>query len=115
MKEMTVDQDTVVGGRLDVPLEPKTEDKKYRHAHIDTRNLNEDDRTIQLAFSSESPVEREFGYEVLSHDEGAIDLAFLRSTTAPLLLDHDPKRQIGVVEDVAVGGDKVARARVRFG
>ena len=75
-----------------------------------------DDRRVRLAWSSQSPVEREFGYEVLGHSEDEIDLSFARSGRMPLLLDHDMRQQIGVVErvdlDSAAG---IARATVRFG
>ena len=123
-KELTVDEETIIGGRLDikeVKEEPTkksddvSEEKKFRHARIDVRQIERDDRRVRLAFSSEAPVERDFGFEVLSHNEGAIELDWLRSGTAPLLLDHDPRKQIGVIEGVQVGADKVARANVRFG
>ena len=65
--------------------------------------------------SSESPVGRSFGDEILDHAEGSIDLDFLRSGRAPLLLDHDPEKQIGVIESVSLDGDRVLRAKVRFG
>mgnify|MGYP000862637626 CR=1 FL=1 len=57
----------------------------------------EDDRTIEFPFSSEYPVSRYFGEEVLSHERGAADLTRLNDG-APLLFNHDPDRVIGVVE-----------------
>ena len=33
----------------------------------------------------------------------------------PLLCDHDTRDQIGVIESVQIGADRVARAVVRFG
>jgi HK97 family phage major capsid protein len=71
------------------------------------------DRTVQIAFSSETPVKRSFGYEVLDHSVSAIDLSRLLSG-APLLLEHDTDVQIGVVEAVEIGADRIARAIVRF-
>jgi len=120
-EDMRVDEVTVVGGRYnqEVKEEPSKDkevtEKKFRHATIDVRQIEKESRRIRLAFSSEEPVEREFGYEVLSHNNDAIELDWLRSGTAPLLLDHDPRKQIGVIEGVQVGADKVARANVRFG
>lgn len=70
-------------------------------------------RTVDLAFSSETAVERWFGFEILSHDPAAVDLTRLRDG-GPLLVDHDWTRQIGVVESVQIGADRRARARVRF-
>ena len=75
-----------------------------------------DDRRVRLAWASQSPVEREFGYEVLGHSEDEIDLSFARSGRMPLLLDHDMRQQIGVVENVSLDSSAgVARATVRFG
>ena len=71
-------------------------------------------RTVRLAFSSEEPYDRWFGIEVLSHAKGAIRLARLQNGGA-LLMDHNTRDQIGVVESVEIGTDRVARAVVRFG
>jgi HK97 family phage major capsid protein/HK97 family phage prohead protease len=76
----------------------------------------QDDRRVRMAISSEMPVMREFGYEVLDHSMESIDLSFLNSGRAPLLLDHDPERQIGVIESVSLDDSaRRLRATVRFG
>lgn len=76
----------------------------------------EDDRRVRMAISSETPVERSYGSEVLDHSEQSIDLSFLNSGRAPLLLDHDPEKQIGVIESVSLDGSaRKLRATVRFG
>lgn len=76
----------------------------------------EDDRRVRMAISSETPVERSYGSEVLDHSEQAVDLSFLNSGRAPLLLDHDPEKQIGVIESVSLDGSaRKLRATVRFG
>ena len=59
--------------------------------------VGEDERSIEFPFSSEYPVARYFGNEVLSHDRNAADLSRLNDG-APLLFNHDPDRVIGVVE-----------------
>jgi HK97 family phage major capsid protein len=74
-----------------------------------------DERRISIAVSSEEPVERAFGDEILSHTADAIDLKFFGSGRAPLLHDHDPAKPVGVVESATLGADKVFRAVVRFG
>lgn len=74
----------------------------------------EDDRRVEIAVSSELPVERYFGTEVLVHDAKAIRLDFMKSGAAPLLLDHDHSKQIGVIESARLDDDKVVRAVVRF-
>jgi HK97 family phage major capsid protein/HK97 family phage prohead protease len=87
----------------------------HRAFDLDARAIDADSRTVNIAVSSELPVERSFGREVLVHDQSAIDMAFLASGRAPLLLDHDMRQQIGVIESVELSGDKVLRAKVRFG
>jgi HK97 family phage major capsid protein/HK97 family phage prohead protease len=78
--------------------------------------IDEEKRTVSISVSSEAPVERSFGKEILDHSEGSIDLEFARSGNMPLLLDHDPRQQIGVVENVNLDGSaRRLRATVRFG
>ena len=73
--------------------------------------IDKDARTVELSFSSETPVERWFGSEVLAHD-GKVRLARL-NTGAPLLVNHDTDDQVGVIEKAYIEGDK-GRAVVRF-
>jgi HK97 family phage major capsid protein/HK97 family phage prohead protease len=76
--------------------------------------LSEDDRTIEFPFSSEYPVARYFGNEVLSHEDRSADLSRLNDG-APLLFNHDPNRVVGVVERAWIDGDKKrGYARVKF-
>ena len=78
--------------------------------------VDEDKRTVRMAISSEEPVMRSFGMEVLEHSDEAIDLSFLKSGRAPLLLDHDPEKQVGIIESVSLDGSaRRLRATVRFG
>jgi HK97 family phage major capsid protein/HK97 family phage prohead protease len=67
--------------------------------------VSEDERTIEFPFSSEYPVARYFGNEVLQHDIRSADLARLNDA-APLLFNHDPDRVIGVVERAWIDGQK---------
>jgi HK97 family phage major capsid protein len=73
--------------------------------------IDKEARTVELSFSSETPVERWFGSEVLAHD-GKVRLERL-NTSAPLLVNHDTDDQVGVIEKAYVEGDK-GRAVVRF-
>ena len=97
--------------------ERKGADLERRSAVVDiaVRGVDEKKRTVSIAVSSELPVERSFGKEILVHESNAIDMAFLSSGRAPLLLDHDMERQIGVIESVDLDADRVLRANVRFG
>ena len=75
-----------------------------------------DERRIGMSISSEMSVDRSWGEEILDHSADAIDLSFLNSGRAPLLLDHDPTKQIGVIESVYLDGSaRRLRANVRFG
>ena len=82
---------------------------------LDARSIDEKKRTVNIAVSSELPYTRSFGDEILVHEANAIDMEFLASGRAPLLLDHDMEKQIGVIESVELSADKVLRAKVRFG
>ena len=86
-----------------------------RATALDARAIDEKTRTVNIAVSSELAVDRSFGKEILVHEANAIDMEFLASGRAPLLLDHDMEKQIGVIESVELSGDKVLRAKVRFG
>jgi len=86
---------------------------KYKRAEVTTFDEVED-RTYEFPFSSEFPVARYFGNEILSHEAKAADLKRLNDG-APLLFNHNPDRVIGVVERAYID-DKRKRgyARVRF-
>src|SRR4051812_15926359 len=71
------------------------------------------ERSIEFAFSSELPVERWFGSEILSHNSGAADFARLNGG-AQLLFNHDMDRYIGVIERAWMAEDKRAYVRARF-
>lgn len=76
-----------------------------RAASLDGVAISGEDRTMEFSFSSEFPVQRYFGNEVLSHDRSAVDLSRLQDG-APLLFNHDPSKVIGVVERAWLDGEK---------
>ncbi|WP_456267657.1 phage major capsid protein [Kushneria sp. AK178] len=80
----------------------------------EVRNIDEQARTVELAFSSEAEVERWFGIEVLDHGDAAMRTERLENAAA-VLVDHNWRDQVGVVESVTIGADRVGRAKVRFG
>lgn len=81
---------------------------------VDLNTLDTEQRTVEVAVSSEYPVRRWFGMEVLDHSDESIDLTRLRNG-APLLLQHNSwSGQVGVVEDAWLDADRKIRARVRF-
>lgn len=87
---------------------------QYRSALIKREAINTDARTAELAFSSELPVSRWFGTEVLDHGKKSVDLGRLNDGGA-VLWNHDSDELIGVVESARVDDDRIARAVVRFG
>ena len=88
----------------------------HRSLAFDRAGVDEDNRTVPVSISSEEPYERWFGVEVLSHEKKHVDLKFLSSGRAPLLLDHDVRQQIGVIEIVNIDSEtRTMRGQVRFG
>jgi len=91
-------------------LTPQT---RFLKAESDAIRVDREARTVEFPFSSETPVDRMFGTEVLSHAKGAARLDRLNDG-APLLFNHNMDDVIGVVESARMGEDKRAYAKVRF-
>lgn len=85
---------------------------QHRLATFVRSAIDVEKRTVQLAFSSETPVERFWGIEILDHSKGAVDLS--RLADGAVLFNHDVSEHHGVVESAHVDKDKVGRATVRF-
>lgn len=85
-----------------------------RALNFERAAIDEEARTAVLAFASEEPYERYWGVEILDVTATSMRQGRLRSG-ANLLVDHDWKDVVGVVESVEIGADRVARAVVRFG
>ena len=86
---------------------------RYKRSELTTFDEVEE-RTYEFPFSSEFPVARYFGNEILSHEGESADLSRLNDG-APLLFNHNPERVIGVVERAYIDGNKRrGYARVRF-
>ena len=91
------------------------EESLQRAFQFDRNKIDEENRTIMIGVSSEEPVERRFGMEVLGHNEDEIDMAFMAQGRSPLLLDHDSTKHIGVVEEFGIDHEnKRTVAKVRF-
>lgn len=76
--------------------------------------INEEARTVELAFSSEQPVSRWFGEEILDHAPSSVRLGRLEQGGA-VLVGHDSSDHVGVVERVWIDSDRKGRVLVRFG
>ena len=89
--------------------------KLERSFLVKRADIDEENRTVAIAFSSEAPVERWWGTEILSHDSASnVRLGRLNDGGA-LLVDHDPRDHVGTVESSSVDADSMGRATVRFG
>jgi HK97 family phage major capsid protein len=96
-----------------VPLEIN-----YRDFQIESQNTEA--RTVEMSVSSESPVLRNWGgiegNEILDHSNESINLERFENGSAPLLMDHDPSRQIGVIDSIRLDSNqRKLRATARFG
>lgn len=87
-------------------------DELFTRSMSGIRMVEGEQRTFDVSFSSEEPVKRYFGNEVLSHDDGAVDLRWINSGNAPTLWMHDPKTHIGVVKS-ATQDSKAKRCDAR--
>ncbi len=94
--------------------EIKSGSKAHRSFQVERAAINDDARTVELAFSSEMPYERYWGREILDHSANSIRLGRL-SSGGPMLMDHDTRDHVAVIESVQIGADRVGRAVVRFG
>jgi len=65
----------------------------------ETSFTSKEENTYEFSFSSEFPVERTFGTEILSHEDGAIDFGRLNGGVAPVLWNHNMDQVIGIVRN----------------
>jgi HK97 family phage major capsid protein/HK97 family phage prohead protease len=84
-----------------------------RILEVEESTTDAESRTLDISFSSETPVERGFGSEILDHSPESVDLGRLNNA-APVLFNHNIDVPIGVVENARIDG-KVGRAQIRFG
>jgi len=92
---------------------PPPGQRQYRAVAVETGKTKPEERTVEIAFSSETPVVRWWGIEVLSHDPGAMDMSRMQGG-GPVLMDHNTRDLVGVVEECRCDEDKMGRALVRF-
>lgn len=86
-----------------------------RGFQVDKNAIDEENRTVELAFSSETPVDRWFGDEILDHDPKSVELERLNDG-GPILVDHNFTDHVGTIEKAWVDGkERVGRLLMRFG
>ena len=85
----------------------------FRQSDIVSGTIDEATRTVDMSFSSELPVQRSFGMEILDHSEGCADLSRLNAGAA-VLVDHGGD-QIGVVKKAFIDPTtKRGMAKLKF-
>jgi HK97 family phage major capsid protein len=85
----------------DDPDEDDEEDEDQRDSDV-----------FEMSFSSETPVPRWFGEEILDHSAACVDMT-RAGTGLSYLVDHDTGDQVGIIENMRVEGKKL-RGDVRF-
>ena len=76
--------------------------------------IESDGNELFMSFSSEEPVQRYFGQEVLSHDPNAADLSRLNNGTAPFLWNHNRDEVLGVVQKAEISDDRRGYATIKW-
>lgn len=71
------------------------------------------DERIPVSLSSDAPVDRWFGAEVLDHTRDAVDMS-RAANGLPLLFNHDTDQPIGRIEDMALRKDGRLGGMIRF-
>ncbi|WP_147716201.1 phage major capsid family protein [Klebsiella variicola] len=97
--------------------------KKQLTRELNLQKINNaidvENRTIEIAFASETPVKRDFGEgigvlnEILKCTPDSVDLTRMLNG-APLLIEHDFTRHVGIVLEARVDSDHVCRATVKL-
>lgn len=81
---------------------------------VDRAAIDVENRTVDLSFASEAPVDRWFGREILDVTPESCDLTRLNNGGA-VLVNHNWDDQIGVVTEARIDATtKKARAKVKF-
>lgn len=98
---------------LEERLKKITTSPQTRSHTLELREADPDNRIMTFSFSSELPVERWWGSEVLNHDAGAADLSRLNNG-ANFLWNHDRDRVLGVVKSAWIDSDRRGYCTIRW-
>ncbi|MBU1948151.1 MAG: hypothetical protein KJ927_05525, partial [Candidatus Eisenbacteria bacterium] len=86
----------------------------FRTAEIDRDSIDIENRTVELVFSTETPVDRWWGIEILDHNPKSVRMERMKKGCA-VLVNHMVTEHVGVVDRASIDADKKGRARARFG
>ncbi|SMO61862.1 phage prohead protease, HK97 family [Balnearium lithotrophicum] len=94
---------------------PSTGALVRRNFKVEVRGIvDEENKIVELSFSSETPVDRWWGKEILLHDRDAVDLTPLMSAGS-VLRNHDADQPVAVPLEVWIDEkEKKGRARIQF-
>jgi HK97 family phage prohead protease len=84
----------------------------YRSAFFERSSIDAKQRTIRVSASSDTPYERSFGTEILSHKPEHVRLKRLRET-GPFLYNHNRDQHLGRVIQAEVDGHRL-NALIKF-
>ena len=76
--------------------------------------VKEEGKTVGLAFSSEEPVVRYWGIEILDHSKKSMRTTRTKGNGLPLLFNHNRDVLLGRLRDISIGEDKLARGSAQF-
>ena len=105
-------RDAGATGHLLRDIEARGARVQRREMAVELREVDGGNK-LSFSFSSETPVERWFGSEVLSHDPGAADLGRLNDG-APFLWNHDRDAVLGVLESAEISSDRRGYCEIKW-
>ena len=89
---------------LEDDIEERRELAEIQYRDFQVESSDKETRTVEMSVSSEAPVKRMWagvtGLEILDHSPDSIDLKRFDNGSAPLLMDHDPTKQIRVIYNI---------------
>ncbi|HEX9254412.1 MAG TPA: hypothetical protein VF938_02665, partial [Candidatus Angelobacter sp.] len=88
--------------------DPEDVDEEDEQDEEDERDAD----TFTMSFSSETPVQRWFGDEVLDHSSASVDMSRANDGMS-YLVDHDTGDQVGIIENLRIDKKKLV-GDVRF-
>lgn len=86
---------------------------EHRTFALESRKSDSGTTVVPASLSSEEPVLRWWGYEILDHSPGAVDLS-RADRGLPILANHDPAQPIGRALNVRLSGTRL-RGNIKFG
>lgn len=108
------DDDTAAGGGDADQAAEVSQTEDSRAEWLKQIQYDPEKRTVRLPFSSDEPVQRWYGKEILSHEPGAVRLTGVRQRFMNLLFNHCMSELLGRVEKIDLEGGRTF-GTVRFG